>query len=321
MPRLPEGETRAVNAFFCGEDGVVPRALASGCGGFFVRMADRFGDALLRVIKASMPGGVLLGAANGLPFPILFGARRRYLFGDALDGICGDALRKALLAYLVAGETTLLAHYLGVYLSMLPAHALAWQAHPLSLYEEGDFLTAVQRAYTQNGGNDGNVPRLLAELGHLLAGTLPGMPMYVAGEENGLPYPPAAGEAVGGQLAFFLRLAQLRRREAVYRDGGFRLLHLSAELVVYAREREGEALLTVINRSSARLSVVSPEGFSVVLGGRGLKTAFAIRPLGGIVIKVACWTGSPAACILSRRSKKARISILRFHPSLISLRP
>ena len=305
MPSLPAGESRSIDAYFCGRDGIVSCARQAGAGGFFVRMADRFGDALLQAIKESMPGGVLLGGVNGPPFPILFGVRRRYLFGGSLDGISGNALRRAALSYLVEGETGPLARYLGDYLPALPAHAAAWQANPLSLYGEGDFLSAVQDAYGQSGGQDGNLPRLLAELGHLLAGTLPGMPMYIAGEENGLPYPPAPGEAVGGQLAFFLRLAQLRRRETVYRGGGFRLLHLSSELLVYAREREGEALLTVINRSPARLSILSPDGFSVMFGGRGLKTAFAVRPFGGIVIKVACWEGEACRLHFTHETEKS----------------
>ncbi|MBQ8351792.1 MAG: hypothetical protein IJY20_07105 [Clostridia bacterium] len=294
MPALPQGESGSVQEYFCGTDGVVFRALRAGGGGLFLRAADRFGDALLSAIRSCLGSAVFLGAVNGIPFPIQLGARRRYLFGGALDGICGDELRDACLSYLVSGEGAALAHYLGDVLPSLPAHALAMQAQPLSLYESGSFLTAISEAYEERepkGGGD--VPRLLAELGHLIAGTLPGLPMYLAGEENGLPYPPTQGEAVGGQLAFFLRLAQLRRREPVYRDGLFRLLHLSPDLLVFSREREGEALLTVINRSSVRLSVASPDGFSVVFGGRGLKNVFSVRPFGGIVIKVSRWEGEP----------------------------
>ena len=79
-------------------------------------------------------------------------------------------------------------------------------------------------------------------------------------------------------------------------------------------------MLTVINRSSARLSVVSPEGFSVVLGGRGLKTAFAVRPLGGIVIKVACWDGEPCRMhfvkeIEKSTDKHTAVSSISYQPT------
>lgn len=293
-PALPPGEGRFVQEYFCGKEGVVSEAMRGGAGGFLLRKADRFGDALLCALRASMGQGVLFGAANGGPYPIHLGVRRRYLFGAALDGLCGDGLPSACLSYLLNGETEGLAHYLGDLMPALPAFALALQLQPLSLYETGSFMSAVSEAYDEREpGGSGDVPRLLTELGHLIAGTLPGVPMYLAGEENGLPYPPTQGEAVGGQLAFFLRLAQLRRREPVYRDGLFRLLHLSPELLVFSREREGEALLTVINRTPWRLSVASPDGFSVVFGGRGLKNVFPVRPFGGIVIKVSCWEGEP----------------------------
>jgi hypothetical protein len=294
IPVLPVGETRSVQDYFCGQDGVVPCAMHAGAGGFVLRKADRFGDALLCALRTRIGQGMLLGAANGTPFPILFGVRRRYLFGHALDATCGDELRRACLSYLVRGETADLSQYLGSILPMQPAYALALRPQALSFYESGSFLNAVSEAYeVQEPDGSRDVPRMLAELGHLIAGTLPGLPLYLAGEENGLPYPPTQGETVGGQLAFFLRLAQLRRREPVYREGLFRLLHLSPELLVFSREREGEALLTVVNRSAQRLSVASPDGFSVVFGGRGLKNVFPVRPYGGVVIKTACWEGEP----------------------------
>lgn len=310
-PLLPRGEMRSLQEYFCGAGGVLPRLLAAGAGGFVLRAADRFGDALLQAMHRSLQGQILIGAAEGGPFPIRFGTRRRALFEGGLDVVFDDTLRAACLAYLAEGETALLYHYLGDVLPAMPQHVLALQAQMLSSYDEGSFLSALQeRCSGEEMGGGAEVLRQLAELGHLIAGTLPGMPLYLAGEENGLPYPPTQGEAIGGQLAFFLRLGQLRRREAVYRDGLLRLLHLSPFLLVFSREREGEALLTVINRSPHRLHVASPDGFSVSFGGRGLKNVFTVRPYGGAVLKVAHWEGEPCRLRFTQQTVARATTVL-----------
>ena len=302
-PSLPVGEKApSLQEYFCGESGILATACSAGAKGFFLRMADRFGDALLTTLHRHMGEGALLGAASGGPVPIHFGARRRYMFGEALDGMAGDTLDKACLAYLVEGETEALESYLLRTQVVIPPGMLCVQA--LSCYESGSLLSAIaEQLYEKDTQEPGKTPYALAELGHLIAGTLPGVPMYLAGEENGLPYPPVVGEAVGGQLAFFLRLSQLRRREAVYRDGALRLLHLSPTLLVFSREREGEALLTVINRAPTRLALASPDGFSVVFGGRGLKNVFSVRPYGGIVVKVTRWEGETCRLRFTRQAE------------------
>lgn len=314
-PLLPRGETRPVQDYFCGAGGLLPRLLAMGAGGFVLRATDRFGDALLQAMHGCLAGQIVMGAAEGGPFPIRYGTRRRALWEGGLDAIFDGTLRSACLAYLAEGETAPLYHYLCDVLPAMPQHALALQAEMLSSYEEGSFLSALQERCGGEGGAE--VLRLLAELGHLIAGTLPGLPLYLAGEENGLPYPPAQGEAVGGQLAFFLRLGQLRRREAVYRDGLFRLLHLSPSLLVFSREREGEALLTVINRSPRRLHVASPDGFSVAFGGRGLKNVFAVRPYGGVVLKVGHWEGEPCRLRFTQQGAAPAAAMVLSPPSAL----
>ena len=308
-PSLPVGEkTLSLQEYFCGEGGILATACSAGAKGFFLRMADRFGDALLAALRHQMGEGALLGATSGGPVPIHFGARRRYTFGEALDGMASDALGEACLAYLVNGETEALADYLLRTQAVIPPGMLCVQA--LSHYESGSLLSAIaERLYEKDAQTPGKTPYALAELGHLIAGTLPGVPLYLAGEENGLPYPPVAGEAVGGQLAFFLRLAQLRRRETVYRDGVLRLLHLSPTLLVFSREREGEALLTVINRAPTRLALASPDGFSVVFGGRGLKNMFSVRPYGGIVVKVTRWEGETCRLRFTRQAEEERATL------------
>ncbi len=271
--------------------GGVAKAIGAAGGGLFVRGLGCFGDALLSALHKAIAPYPLLGTAEEGAAPIQLGVRRRYLLDHLVDGVGYHRLRHACLAYLLEGDTAPLGHYLSDVLPSIPAAMQAGQLHALSTYADGSFFAALAEHLYQQEQDGSHRAYSLAELGQLIAGTLPGLPLYLAGEENGLPYPPEQGEAVGGQLAFFLRLAQLRRREPVYRDGLFRLLHLSAELLVFSREREGEALLTVINRSERRLVIASPDGFSLVFGGRGLKNVFAVRPYTGVVLKASCWVG------------------------------
>lgn len=292
---LADGDNPTDLAGLAAEGGLVERAMRAGLGGLVIRAADCFGDAFLSAVRARMHAAsekepLLLGGTAAPPVALAFGTRRRFFFGGELDAPLSYALRDALLAYLLLRDTAPLAAYLGDILPSMPPATLAVYPQLLSTYETGSFYAALS-AETDSGRADA-----LNTLAFLIAATLPGTPMYLAGEEcsKDLDGQPECDSEMGeARRALCLRLAALRRKEGVYAGGACRLLHLSPDLLVFSREREGEALLTVVNPSDKTLTVTSPDGFSVVLGGRGRKTTFPLRPLGGIVVKIPRWEGEP----------------------------
>lgn len=296
---LPGGgeprNTRSCCDFFCGDEGVVASWLGAGASGFVLRAADSLGDAFLAAVRCKMAeygdAPALLGAVGDTGgIGIAFGMRRRFLFGEELDGTLSLALRHALLAFLLRGECAPLAALFNGPLATTPPRLLHTSLNLLSTYESGSFLSACSHA--EPGGAS------LAALAYLVAATLPGNPLIMAGEEC------ADGEGDGGPLfALYARVAALRRREPVYRMGEARLVHLSPGCLIFSREREGEALLTVINAAAKPLLLEADGGFSVVLGGRGRKTAFLLPPYGGAVCKLSLWPGEGQDLRLSRPAR------------------
>lgn len=284
---------------FCGRDGVVSSWLKAGVSGFVVGAADGVGDAFLSAVRARMQEEAcrpaLLGAVCGDPIlSIAFGVRRRFLSGEELDGLLLPMLRPALLSYLPAGEPSGLRRFLGETLRHLPLRALHTSCHSLS-DGEGTLFSESLRA-DQEGKTHWAT---YAALAYLIAATLPGNPVISAGEETGGVPETQEGEWL---LAYYLRVSALRRREAVYREGGFRLLHLSREALVFSREREGEALLTVVNRADAPMRLWAAGGFTVILGGRGRKTAFRLAPRSGAVCRFSFWPGEASRLTLELQS-------------------
>lgn len=276
---LASAPTRSCCEYFCGSDGVVSRWLGAGADGFVLREADRLGDAFIAAVRYKMEEvgerKALLGAVQEDPsLSIAFGMRRRFCLGEEFDGFLPLALREAALSYLLDGQTESLRHCLTAELPNCPPRLLhnSWNL-PATYAEDG-------RSLLQNISLPHNISReTVEELAALLAATLPGSPVI----------PDATVE--GESLLYHLRLAVLRRREPVYESGDLRLIHLDSELLIFSREREGEALLTFLNRSPRTFSLEAPGGFSVVLGGRGRKTKAVLAAGSGLVCKFSYWQG------------------------------
>lgn len=289
----------------CGENGPISQALAGGYGGVFLRYADRFGDPLLGMLRAA-----LAGHGDGIPFfacaacdevdGIAFGRRRRF-FDGPLDGLVSYTLRDALLVYLLLGDTEPLSRYLCRTLAAMP-HPSRFQAvHPL----HGDGGESFFSLLREGCGTPTDETQLcaLAELGELIAATLPGAPVLPCEED-------------ASRLAFRLRLFGMYRREGALATGDFRLHTLTKDLFVFSRAREGEMLLTVINRSPDLLTISSREGFSVLFGGRGRKLLFRLAPYSGTVLRVSLYTGEEGTLRLLRQPILTRDT--RFTPRALS---
>lgn len=277
-------------AALCGEGGILARAIDGGYTGVFLRYADRFGDPFLCAVRNELslraPDGLFFGCvACPNVDGIAFGRRRRF-FDGALDGLVSYALRNALLAYLSDGATDLLSSFLSCTLAAMPAHQLCHTVHPLDEPSGASFSSLLAPLLAGHEGEEhlSDLSRLAA----LITATLPGMPM--------LPKDATEEEA----FAFRLRLFGMRRKERTLHTGIFRLHTLTPDLLVFSREREGEMLLTVINRSPDALKISSADGFSVLFGGRGRKLLYRLAPYSGTVLRFELYTGETGTLSFQR---------------------
>ena len=117
----------------------------------------------------------------------------------------------------------------------------------------------------------GRAKRLL-RLAYAILSTIPGIPSIYYGDEAGLegysdpfnrmPYP--YGNEDHSLIAYYRRLGKLRRDEDAYKDGVFKLHIIEKELLVFSREKGGVALVTVVNNSRRRLSVLADRALCVI---------------------------------------------------------
>ena len=284
----PHKEKRPICDRFCGRDGTVAEWMRAGADGFFVRAADGVGDAFLGAVRekiAKEGGRALFGLLCAhKPCDIAFGVRRRFFFGGEFDGAVSASLRTALLSYFANGDADALRAYFTEELCMLPPAVLHMSLNAIS-HPEHRFFDALPKTEEREA---------TAALAYLVSATLPGCPLIFAGDEWG------GGEenAENSMYTYYLRVGRLRQKEAVYRSGSVRFLHLGQDELVFSREREGEALLTVINRHTSPLFLSGD--FTVLFGGRGRKTVFSIPPFCGIVCRVSLWQGEQERLHLSR---------------------
>lgn len=106
-----------------------------------------------------------------------------------------------------------------------------------------------------NDARPGTVPVAVG-----LAMTLPGLPVIWQGDEFGLtgsdgehsrtPLPWDELDAAADRIALYQRLAGLRSEHPALADGGLRWVHVSAELIAFARESVDEVLVVVATRSA-----------------------------------------------------------------------
>ncbi len=272
--RICEGALAPAALF--GEDGYLALARRLGFSGLWLRGVG-FGEGVCRMIAEKMQEAgepPLLWCDGSYP------AAQPTPLHTPLHGALDGRLSAALIAYLVDGVCEPLRHFFEDTLASAPLSARTLA--PLVLSEVG------VRPFTdtlQERGVHGQDTEALWRLGVLISLTLPGAPLI-----ESEPFF-CQDKEKGGALAFLLRSLGVRAREGALRAGECHLLRLTPELLVFSREREGEILLTVVNRADRPITLSSPDDFFVLLGGRGRKRRFTLPEKSGTVLRLSAWQG------------------------------
>lgn len=192
------------------------------------------------------------------------------------DSNCGGEstpLFEPLFDYLITGKRGRLLRYITEDLSALGAEEAVGM--PVSLVEEG--MLTVRDGLMARGA-----PWVLGEAYERLA-------MLVAATIAGTPVCAEASSPAG--RAYWRHVMERRGKETAFASGRLSLLCMNERLLAFARVRKGEALVTLINRSPMAMRVSSADGFSVLLGGRGLKNECPLAPHAGILLRAPLWEG------------------------------
>lgn len=186
----------------------------------------------------------------------------------------GQSLLGAVCDYLVSGEGTSLLQYVTGEI-----FTLGWNgtASPRAFLEE-DVPFAERLARCGVGAEQREA---YERIGILLSATLLGAPTWGACADLKAE-------------AYRRHVAEICTKESAFSSGRLALLLLEREALVFARVREGEALVTIVNRSQSPLRISSQDGFSVLLGGRGLKNEYALAACSAVLLRAPVWQDSSA---------------------------
>jgi len=281
LPRLNLKNENCRN-YFVGKEGIVSRYAAMGIGGMRLDVADELESDFIADIKnrlceqnesAILYGEVWEDASN----KIAYDRRCRYYLGDELDGVMNYPLRTGVLRYLREKDPGALAYYFGEVLPNMPKRAADAAMNLLGTHDTLRVLTALGGESPEGKSNDVLSTLRMSKAqrekaidlligAYLIVATVPGIPSIYYGDEVGVegysdpfnrtPFPwHNMSERL---LAHYRQMARVRE-DNLYRDGEFRLLHLSADLLVFAREKDDACALTVYNNGENELSLSLPK--------------------------------------------------------------
>ncbi len=309
LPRI-NPDFPACRSFFIGDGGVVQKWMQYGIGGFRLDVADELSDEFIAEIKASVNsiksdailyGEVWEDASN----KIAYGKRRAYYDGIALDGVMNYPVRTGIVRYLRHGETEALAYALTDVTENAPKRIRDAQMNLLGTHDTVRIITALAgeeandipnkilatKRMTEEERLQGK--RLLA-LAYLILATLPGVPAIFYGDEIGMegygdpfnrrPFPWHRMEEK--LLSVYREIGKLRRAHSVYREGEFRLLHLSADLLAFVRESGSNAYVTLVSRETKSCSFTLPPEATVLYGAPRKSDTYVLPPLSGVVLRM-----------------------------------
>ncbi len=195
-------------------------------------------------------------------------------------GICaskereiGNTFTELLLDYLVLGRHTPLMGYMADRLFSLGEEAASLPVH---LEWEGDLPLGHRLGLR---GAPAELLDSYEKMAVLVTATLAGEPVWRNAED-----PRAA--------AYRRHVMEARAKESLFSSGRLLPLLFREDAFAFARVREGECLVTLVNRSPMPLEIFSADGFSVLIGGRGLKNEYLLPPYAGVLMRAPLWEDS-----------------------------
>ena len=264
-PDIPE-----CGDYFVGEGGVIDKYRRMGIYGFRLDVADELSDEFISRIKSRLgDSSILYGEVwEDASNKIAYETRKRYYLGSELDGVMNYPLRTGLIDFVKDGKVDNLSYALREVTENAPDRIMHAQMNLLGTHDTERILTVLGGESSEGYSNaEIRDKRMTSEqrdlalrrlrIAYAALATLPGIPTIFYGDEAGLegyhdpfnrmPYP--WGKEDKDLLAFYRRLGEIRREHAVYRRGGFKLLALDSNLLIFSRKDGDKVYLTVINRS------------------------------------------------------------------------
>ena len=201
LPEVNEMD-ESYTGFVTGKDGVIDHWMKAGASGFRLDVADELPDEFIvkirEAVKRNDPEGLLIGEVwEDASNKISYGRRRRYFWGNELDGCMNYPFKNAVLDFIrepdaaafAAEITTICLHY--------PCEMLNSCLNMLSSHDTERAINALSVPHMMTESRESKAGRSLTreeylrgvemlKLAYALVFFLPGIPMIYYGDEIGM---------------------------------------------------------------------------------------------------------------------------------------
>jgi glycosidase len=304
LPRI-DPSIPSCREYFVGEGGVVEKYAKLGIDGMRLDVVDELPSDFVKDIKRVLfnNGATLLygevweDASN----KIAYGKRQSYYLGSELDGVMNYPLREGIIDYIRNGHTDKLMYALCEVYINAPKNVADMQMNLLGTHDTPRILTMLggDEPYGYDNAQlrskrmtieQRSIAVARLKMAYTILATLPGIPAIFYGDDAGLegysdpfnrmPYP--WGYEDGGIIEHYQKLGAIRRDNAAYARGEFKLLHMDSKHLIYARYLGNVAYLTVVNNSLCPLVVNFDMTHKTLIGDVG-----AFPPMSASIFKVS----------------------------------
>ena len=273
LPRI-HPDKPACRKYFVGKDGVIEKYARMGIDGFRLDVADELSDEFISLIKKKLnrynKGSVLYGEVwEDGSNKIAYDVRKKYYLGAELDGVMNYPVRKGIIDFLTSHDPSSLLYALTDIIDNAPARIRNMQMNLLGTHDTERILTVLGGERAEGRSNEylsrkkmndlerGTAKRRL-RMAYAILATVPGIPAIFYGDEAGLegyhdpfnrmPYP--WGREDYNLINYYRKIGRIRRDNDVYKEGGFKLLHIDEDTLAFERYDEEYSYITFVNNSA-----------------------------------------------------------------------
>ena len=320
LPAVREDSPGYLDYIIRDQNSVIRRWLRAGASGWRLDVADELPDWFIAKIRAVMeaefPDALLIGEVwEDASNKIAYSQRRQYLLGRELHGVMNYPFRTSLLDALTQEDAVPFFSTMETIRENYPAPNFNSLMNFLGTHDTPRALTVLGASQLLETKEERAAYRLSPQertrglrrlrLAALVLFTFPGSPTVYYGDEAGMEgyedpfnrgtYP--WGHEDQDLLAFFRRLGLLRRDRDALSRGSFRWVLARGALLSFAREAQGQTLVTLVNLSGAEQAVSLPWSGSEaldLLSGRSFAPSedggalrLTLPPYAGLLLETA----------------------------------
>lgn len=280
LPNVKENNPKYTE-YICGNGGILDYWIEQGAAGYRLDVADelpdKFLDNLNKCVKKHGKEKIVIGEVwEDASNKESYGVKRRYLLGSQLDSVMNYPFREAIIAYLKGQSADIFCDRIMTIIENYPKPTVDALMNFVSTHD-------IERAINRLGGEncddkskDWQAERMLTpseyDYGKKMLKCamafiyfLPGVPSIYYGDEVGMqgykdPFNrrcfPWDNQDLD-MLEFVKGLGKIRRECAAFKEGEFKFLTLSNDLIGFARTDRGkqQQVLIFINKSGNDIKV------------------------------------------------------------------